>query len=89
MTGRKWPFATPGLDAFGSAMVKREGHTQDFATGESHPTTEAEKAEQQAYFASAEYSTYMELCIQPRKQSREDIHRMVDRWLDDFEKGEH
>jgi hypothetical protein len=75
------------MSGFGEAPLKGEGYTQDYETGQSHPTTAAEREKQLAYFASPDFSTYMELCIKPRRQSREEIHKMVDNWLDAFEAG--
>ena len=70
------------MTGFGMVPIKREGYTTNLATGESHPTTDTERAE-----AALDTSTYMEIRIDPKKQSREDIHREVDRWLDNYEKG--
>lgn len=75
MTGAKWP-----ASGFGQALIKQEGYTQDYETGESHPTTDAERAA-----AAADTSTYMELRIDLKKQTRAEIHEMVERWLDDYE----
>ncbi len=69
------------MTGFGMAPIKRQGHTQDFETGESHPTTDAERAA-----AALDTSTYMEIRIDTKKQSREDIHRAVDQWLDNYER---
>ena len=68
------------MTGFGMVPIKREGYTTNLETGESHPTTDAERAT-----AALDTSTYMEIRIDPKKQSREDIHREVDRWLDDYE----
>jgi len=75
MTGAKWE-----TGGFGRALIKQEGYTQDFETGEAHPTTDAERAA-----LAADTSTYMELRIDPKKQTRAEIHEMVEHWLDDYE----
>ena len=68
------------MTGFGLAPVKQEGYTYDPITGQLRPTTDAERAA-----AAADTSTWMEIRIDPAKQSREDIHRAVDRWLDDYD----
>jgi hypothetical protein len=65
------------MSGFGMAPLKREGHTTNLETGESHRTTAAERAA-----AARDTRTWMELPVDPIKQTREQIHRAVDKWLD-------
>lgn len=64
---------------FGMAPVKREGYTVNLETGESHKTTDAERAA-----ASKSTETWMEIPVDPMKQSRAQIHAMVDAWINNY-----
>ena len=67
------------MSGFGNAPIKQEGYTLNLKTGESHPTTDAERET-----AALSTETWMELPVNPAKQSREEIHKMVDDWLDEW-----